>query len=57
MKLTSCHVSGPNNFEVAPRFLENLCSLVLSRENFPNLLVNPVYFTSKEHEDELKASF
>jgi hypothetical protein len=26
MKLTLCHSSGTKNFEVAPRFLENMCA-------------------------------
>jgi hypothetical protein len=26
MELTLCHSSGASNFEVGPRFLENLCS-------------------------------
>ena len=31
MELASCHPSGAENFEVAPRFLENLCTPVLKR--------------------------
>jgi hypothetical protein len=29
MKLASCHISGTYNFEVASRFLDNLCMYVL----------------------------
>ena len=34
MKLVSCHTSGAWNFEVAPRFLENLCYPAVNVRNF-----------------------
>jgi hypothetical protein len=35
MELVSCHPSGDYNFEVAPRFLENLCTPV-ANYTFPS---------------------
>jgi hypothetical protein len=43
MELASCHPFGAWNFEVAPRFLTNLCTLLYTLKNFLSYFFFPSF--------------
>ena len=48
VKLPLCHPSGTQNFEVAPRFLENLCTSGLRSRDFHKNSLSVLFFNVRQ---------